>query len=174
MQQAPADGSAKALDEARMRVGVLEAPPHICQRGHGVRQADDNVEELADTQAAHCLVHIVLQPLGPGAERFVLCMHRTPCQATAHRCHSRESCHTGLAQGRAWPCAKQTSYVARGSGSRGCSEHWLHPGSSPWQMLRNDISGNGRYQASSSLMPSHLLTLFGVMRASIGSGTAPR
>ena len=99
MQEAPADGRAKALDEAGMRAGVLEATPHICQRRHGLRQADHDVEELADAQAAHCLVDIVLQPLGPGAERLVLCMHKALRHVTAHRCHCRVHWRTDLAQG---------------------------------------------------------------------------
>ena len=86
MQEALADGSAKALDEARMRVGVLEAAPHIRQGRQGLRQADHDVEELADAHGAHRLVHIVLQPLGPGAERPVLCMHKALCQVTASHC----------------------------------------------------------------------------------------
>ena len=65
MQKALADGSAKALDEARVRVGVLEAAPHVRQRRQGLWQADHDVEELADAQGAHRLVHIVLQPLRP-------------------------------------------------------------------------------------------------------------
>ena len=77
MQEALGDGRAEALDEARVRVGVQEAAPHVRQRRQRLRQADHDVKELADAQGAHGLVHVVLQPLGPGAERPVLRMRKT-------------------------------------------------------------------------------------------------
>ena len=77
MQKALLDGGAEAPDEARVRAGVLQALAHVRQHRLRLRQVRHDVEELAHADAAHRLVHIVLQALGPRAERPILYRHAT-------------------------------------------------------------------------------------------------
>lgn len=67
VQEPLVDRGPEAPDETGVGVGVLEALAEVCQRGQRVWVLGHHVEELADADAAHSLVHIVLQPLGPGA-----------------------------------------------------------------------------------------------------------
>ena len=81
VQEALLDGGAEALDEARVRAGVLQALAHVRQSRLRLRQVRHDVEELAHADATHRLVHVVLQALRPRAERPLLqrkcCMRQT-------------------------------------------------------------------------------------------------
>ena len=72
MQKALLDGGAEALDETCVRAGVLQAFAHVRQRRLRLGQVRDDVEELTHSDGAHSLIHIVLQALGPCAERPLL------------------------------------------------------------------------------------------------------
>ncbi len=54
---------------------MLQALSHICQGWLRLGKVRHNIKELADADATHRLIHIVLQALGPVSERFLLHDH---------------------------------------------------------------------------------------------------